>query len=177
MKGNKKPYIVAAYKDPDTLLKAVEELRTKQISIADVFTPFPVHGLDHALGLKESRIPLVGFISGATGTALAFLMQWYMYTYDWPLVVGGKPHFPFPTFIPLMFEITVLLCAFGMVFAFLLRNKIAPGIFKDLAHPRQTDDTMVIVIETSQDESENEDIKAVLKDTGAVEIEEKELKL
>jgi len=177
MKREKKPYMVAAYKDPEVLVKAVEALRAKQIPIADVFTPFPVHGLDHALGLKESRIPLVGFISGATGTSLAFLMQWYMYTYDWPMNVGGKPHFPFPTFVPIMFELTVLLCAFGMVFAFLWRNRIAPGIWKDLAHPRQTDDTMVIVIESPQEEALKTAWKTTLQETGAVEIEEKELKL
>ena len=117
-------YISAYFEDEENLLRATKDLREKKISIQDVLTPFPVHGLDHVLGYKRSNIPTVGFISGAIGAAVGFGFQAWAFIVDYPLFIGGKPHFAIPSFIPITFELTVLFAAFGMVFAFLIKSKL-----------------------------------------------------
>ena len=105
-------HVHAIYDDDDKLLSAVKHLRSSGVSIKDVFTPFPVHGLDHALDLKPTRIAIAAFIYGCIGLTTEILMINYIMIIDWPQNIGGKPSFSFmenlPAFVPVIFELTVL---------------------------------------------------------------------
>src|SRR5664279_2683222 len=110
-------YISIYFDDEVSLLEAVRILRDKKETINDVRSPFPVQGLDEALSIKRSRIPVVGFIFGALGAILAFGFQAWVFTASYPLIIGGKPFFSVPTFVPITFEVTVLFAGLSMVAA------------------------------------------------------------
>lgn len=167
-----KRLIRSIYSDEHGLLENVRYLRGIGIKIVNVYSPFPVHGLDQALGLRRTRLSTAAFIFGLTGTSLALLMMWFMLIYDWPMNIGGKPSFTLmqnlPSFIPITFEITVLCAAHGMVITFLLASKLFPGVTAYVAHPRVTDDKLVILMET--DEATSDELQADLIKRGAEEI-------
>lgn len=162
-----KKFAVATYNDEAVLFPAVKRVRGAGYKIHDVYTPFAVHGLDVALGEKESDLHIAGFIYGITGTCTALGFMGWIFTTDWPQNFGGKPFFPLPAFIPITFELTVLFAAVGMVLTFCYLNQIMPGVKKHIFNPRQTDDKFVMVIEVTE-ETEKETIN-FLKGTGAEE--------
>lgn len=166
-------YILALYDDEEELLASIKVIRNAGIKIRDVFTPFPVHGLDKALGYKPSRIPIVGFISGAIGTITAFLFQSWVFVLAWPLNIGGKPFFAVPSFIPVTFEITVLFAAFGMIGAFMYKSKIFPGRKNKIYHERITDDGFVMIIDYDKfiTDEKRKEIENYLNDGGAFDID------
>lgn len=163
-----KKFAVATYHDEEVLFPAVKKVRHSGYKMHDVYTPFPVHGLDHAMGLKETDLHVAGFIYGITGTATALGFMSWIFTSDWPINFGGKPHFSLPAFIPITFELTVLFAAVGMVLTFCYLNQIMPGVKKHVFHPRQTDDTFVLTIELNEFVTEQE-VLDFLKTTGASE--------
>src|SRR6266480_1944796 len=119
MESNKN-FVVGIFDDEDILIDGVEKIRERGVKIHEVYSPFPVHGLDEALGYRKSRLPKAAFLFGLTGTILALFTQTWMLGFDWPMDIGGKNHASLPPFIPVTFEFTVLLSAFGMVFTFLI---------------------------------------------------------
>ena len=167
-----KRVIRSVYNDEHELLESIHYLRGKGVKILNVFSPFPVHGIDQALGLRRTRLSIAAFIYGVTGTSLALLMMWYMLVYDWPMNIGGKPSFSLlqnlPAFIPITFELTVLCAAHGMVITFLLASKLLPGVTAYVAHPKVTDDKMVILLET--DDTKSDELQSELRNRGAEEI-------
>lgn len=163
-----KKFAVAAYDDEDVLFPAVAKVRKSGYKLHDVYTPFPVHGLDVALGHKETDLHIAGFIYGLCGTSTAVGFISWIYTSDWPINYGGKPHFALPAWIPITFELTVLFAAVGMVLTFCYLNQIMPGVKKHVFHPRQTDDLFVLTIELNSGTSEQE-VLNFLKSTGAKE--------
>lgn len=163
-----KKFAVGCYDDEAVLFPAVEKVRNSGYKLHDVYTPFPVHGLDKALGHKDTDLHVAGFIYGITGTATALGFMGWIFTGDWPTNFGGKPHFALPAFIPITFETTVLFAAVGMVLTFCYLNQIMPGVKKHVFHPRQTDDLFVVVLELNEHVSEQEAID-FLKSTGAIE--------
>ena len=164
-------YIHALYDDDDTLLNAVKVLRENKFGIDEVYTPFPVHGLDKVMGINETRISIMSFIYGCIGFSIAVLMINFIMIEDWPQNIGGKPSFTFfenmPSFVPVLFEMTVYFAAHLMVITFYLRSKLWP--FKKSENPLKstTDDKFLIEIHSN---GEDEKIKALLKKTGALEI-------
>jgi hypothetical protein len=164
--------IKGVYDDEHKLLEGIRHLNSNGIKIDNVFSPFPVHGIDKLLNIKPSRLSTAAFLFGITGTSLALLMMWYMMIHDWPVNIGGKPNFSLiqniPAFIPITFELTVLCAAHGMVLTFLLASKLYPGSKAYVAHPRVTDDKMVV--EVMMDPSKAEALSAMFKETGAVEV-------
>lgn len=166
-----KKVIHAVYNDDDVLMSAVKTLRAKNYHIDEVFTPFPVHGLEKALGIAPTRIAITSFMYGCLGLMVAVLMLNYMMIQDWPQDIGGKPsvtfHHNMPTFIPIMFEMTVFFAAHLMVITFYLRSRIWP--FKKAENPdkRTTDDHFLMEISIDGNEKE---LKKLLAETGAVEI-------
>ena len=144
--------------DDDKLLDAVKFLKKEGVYIEDVFTPFPVHGLDKALGLEPTRISIAGFIYGCIGFAFAIFMMNYIMIVDWPQNIGGKPSFSFienmPAFVPIMFELTVFFSAHLMVITFYLRSRLWP--FKEAENPipETTDDKFLVQIPVSDNEKE-----------------------
>lgn len=163
-----KKFAVAAYDDEEVLFPAVSKVRKSGYKLHDIYTPFPVHGLDVAMGLKETDLHIAGFIYGMCGTSTAVGFISWIYTSDWPQNYGGKPHFALPAWIPVTFELTVLFAAVGMVLTFCYLNQIMPGVKKHVFHPRQSDDLFVIALELNDSVSEAEALK-FLKSTGAIE--------
>ncbi len=166
----KKKFVVGCFDDEATLFPAVKKVRTAGYKIHDVYTPFAVHGLDHEMGLRETSLHTAGFIYGITGTTTALSFISWILTYDWPLNIGGKPHFALPAWIPIIFELTVLFAAVGMVLTFCYLCQLSPFIKKHHFHARATDDLFVMVIETT-DKTNVEDLKAFLSNAGAVETD------
>jgi len=164
--------IHAIYDDEEPLMATAKELRSKGIRVKDVFSPFPIHGIDAAIGVPRTRIAICAFIYGITGTCLATLMMWYMMVHDWPTDIGGKPSFAYymnvPAFIPITFESTVLCAAHGMAITYYLRCWLVPGAKAKNPDPRTTDDKFLMVIETKEENKSN--IEALLKNGGASEI-------
>ena len=170
----KKKFVVACFDDEDVLFPAVKKVRLAGYKIHDVYTPFAVHGLDHAIGLKETSLHTAGFIYGITGTTIALGGMGWVFAKDWPLNIGGKPHFPLPAFIPITFEMTVLISAVGMVLTFCYLCQMAPFVKKHHFHPRATDDFFVMVIEATSRTNVN-DLQDFLRNAGAVEVSAQEV--
>ncbi len=169
-----KNYIVGIYDDEDVLLKAVGKIRSAGIKINEVYSPFPVHGLDEELGYKRSRLPIAAFMFGALGTTLALVMQVWMLGVDWPMIIGGKNFIALPDFVPVTFELTVLLAAFGMVGTFLVSSDLKPWKDPNLLDIRITDDKHVMAIDIASNKAvEAAAIQKALQDSGAVEVNEK----
>jgi Protein of unknown function (DUF3341) len=163
-------YLLGVYDDEVPLLAAVNNLQGRGIQIFDVYTPFPVHGLDIALGLKRSRLPKVAFVFGVLGAFLALLMQFYMNWWDWPMDIGGKPNATMPTFVPIAFEVTILLASLGMVAAYLVSNNLKPGLEAQLADIRQTDDRFVIAVAAGTGANQPELVRQALSDSAALDV-------
>jgi hypothetical protein len=163
--------IHAFYDDDDVLMLAVKKVKAAKIHIEEVFCPFPVHGLDKAMGLAPTRIAITSFIYGCIGLCFSIWMMNFIMIEDWPQDIGGKPSFSYienmPAFVPIMFELTVFFAAHLMVITFYLRSRLWP--FKKAENPdlRTTDDHFLMEIEIH----DNEDVLLdLLSDTGAVEI-------
>lgn len=168
-----KNFVLGIYDDEDVLLNAVTKIREAGVKIQEVYSPFPVHGLDDALGYRRSRLPIAAFFFGLTGTALALTMQIGMMTVDWPMIIGGKDFLALPAFIPVTFEMTVLLSAFGMVGTFFVASNLKPWGKPNLLDSRCTDDKHVLAVDLDANHVSELDIKKVLNDTGATEVNNK----
>ena len=163
--------IQALYNDDDVLMHDVKKVRAERHHIEEVYTPFPVHGLDKAMGLEDTRIAITSFLYGCLGLTVAIVMMNYIMIEDWPQDIGGKPSFSYlenmPAFVPIMFELTVFFAAHLMVITFYLRSKMWP--FKKAENPdkRTTDDHFLMEIGVHDNEKELADL---LWETGAVEV-------
>ncbi len=164
-----KKFVVGCFDDEEVLFPAVKKVRTAGYKIQDVYTPYPVHGLDKALGMRDTSLHTAGFIYGITGTMTALSCMGWIFTTDWPLNIGGKPNFPLPAFIPITFELTVLFAAVGMVLTFCYLCQLAPFVRHHHFHPRSTDDLFVMAVECTA-KTNVEDLKGFLQSAGAIEV-------
>jgi hypothetical protein len=167
---NSRNYISVFFSDEEPLLKAVRKLLASNETILDVRSPFPVHGLDKLLSIKRSRIPIVGFIFGALGATLAFSFMAWVFTVSYPLIIGGKPYFAVPSFIPITFECTVLFAGISMVAAMLIRSRLKPDIRFEPVDEKITDDLFVVLIDSANGKTTLEKIRSTLSDIHTVEI-------
>ena len=164
--------IHAIYNDDDILMHAVKLTRAAHYHIEEVYTPFPVHGLDKVMGLEPTRIAITAFMYGIVGLAVAITMMNFIMIEDWPQDIGGKPSFSYienmPAFVPIMFEMTVFFAAHLMVITFYMRSKLWP--FKKAENPdvRTTDDHFLMAVDTAHHDIDK--MSKFLQDTGAVEI-------
>ncbi|MCM8568779.1 DUF3341 domain-containing protein [Gramella jeungdoensis] len=162
----------AIYRDDDLLLQAVKQIREARYHIGEIYCPFPVHGLDKAMGLAPTRIAITSFLYGLVGLAVAIAMMNFIMIEDWPQDIGGKPSFSFfqnmPAFVPIMFELTVFFAAHLMVITFYMRSKLWP--FKKAENPdvRTTDDMFLMEVDAANHDVD--DLTKFLYDTGASEI-------
>ena len=165
----------AIYDDEDDVLNAVKVMKQKNISIVDVYTPFPIHGLDNALGLNRTRLGITAFIYGCIGFIVALSMTYYIMILDWPQNIGGKPSFAYylnmPAFVPILFEMTVLFAAHLMVITYFFRSKLFPGQKASNPDIRTTDDKFLIEIESDDSKT----IHDILKNTGVSEVKMQEI--
>lgn len=132
---------------PEQTLEAVRRLRGDGFEVADVHTPFPVHGMDEALGLRPTRLGMATLVGGIAGGSLKLLFQSWVHVVDWPYNIGGKPDLAFPALVPVTFEITVLFAAFATLGALFVGRRLYPR-FKvpSQPHPGVTDDRFVVLV-------------------------------
>ena len=169
------PYgLIAEFDTPAAAMHAAERVRDAGFQRWDVFTPYPVHGMDRAMGLRNSKVGWFSFIGGATGYGLGTLMIWYMNAHNYEILVGGKPMFsPFAAFPP-SYELTILLGAFGAILGMLFLNRL-PRLHHPLLKHRRfalaTHDKFFIVIETSDPKYAETETRKLLEEAGSQRIE------
>ena len=171
----------AMYDDDDVLKDGAKHLVSKGVKVSEVFSPFPIHGIDPIIGVKNTRLGIMAFVYGLTGLLLATIGMRYFMVVDWPMNIGGKPNFTYLdnilAFVPISFEFTVLCAAHGMAITYMLRNRTLPGIPAQNPDPRTTDDRFVMEIRLSENSKFSaEDLQGILQETGIVELDQKELK-
>jgi len=175
MMNNNTTTIYGIFDDEEILLSSVKEIRSNDINIKEVYSPFPIHGLDTALGLKETRLGIASFIYGCIGLLFAAVLINYIMIWNWPQNIGGKPNWTFyhnmPAFVPIMFECTVMFAAHLMSITYLIRCGLYPGAESDSPDERTTDDKFLMELEVSGD---TKTIKDLLSKTGASEINQKD---
>lgn len=166
-KQSKLAGVIGFFPGPDALLEAMEKVRkASKFKNFDAFSPYPVHGMDAAQGLKRSPLPFVTFAAGLTGCILGFTLQYWTSVVDWPLIVGGKPFNSWPAFVPVMFECTILFAGLATVGGMFIFNGL-PNHHRKAFDPQLTRDRFAIVIETPVDEAEASEF---LKKTGATGV-------
>jgi hypothetical protein len=159
------------YNDEEDLKLAVKTANKAHLEIMDVFSPFPVHGLDPLLGLKESRLHIMGFIYGGIGCLFAFLAMSWIFTRDWPMVIGGKPYWSVPAFIPITFESTVLFSAWGMTITFYTICGMWPGVKAKPLDNRISDDKFCVVFDVTDASGDKmDDLNNFFSSTHAAEV-------
>jgi hypothetical protein len=166
--------IIAEFDTPADAMHAAEKVRDAGFRRWDVFTPFPVHGMDRAMGLKNSKVGWFAFIGGVTGYTCGMLMIWYLNAVDYPILVGGKPMFsPYSAFPP-SYELTILFGAFGSLGGMLFLNKL-PRLHHPLLKHRRfaqaTHDKYFIVIETDDPKYSETETRQLLETAGSKHIE------
>jgi hypothetical protein len=170
-----KPYgLVAEFDSAADILQAAERVRDAGFRRWDVFTPFPVHGMDRAMGLKNSKVGWFSFIGGVTGYTTGMVMIWWMNAFNYPILVGGKPMFsPFSAFPP-SYELTILFGAFGAIFGMLFLNRL-PRLHHPLLKHRRfaqaTHDRYFLVIETSDPRYSEPETRKLLETVGCKHLE------
>jgi hypothetical protein len=168
----------AMYDDDDVLKDGAKKLVSKGVKVSEVFSPFPIHGIDPIIGIKNTRLGIMAFLYGLTGLTLATVGMRYFMVVDWPMNIGGKPNFSYLdnilAFIPITFEFTVLCAAHGMAITYFLRNKTLPGMPAQNPDPRTTDDRFVIELRASENSKfSSEELEKMIKETGIVELDQK----
>ncbi len=177
----KKNLLIGIFNDGDKLYQTVVNLRERGIEIFDCYTPYPVHNLDKAMGVKRSRLVFGAFLCGLVGFLCGISLQLYTMTdtfgtfKSWPMIIGGKPldWRVIPSFVPVTFELTILFTAFGMGILFFARSRMVHGIEEDLIDIRQTDDRLVLAVEPQKLNISKKEFEALIKEEGAVEFYER----
>jgi len=166
-----KNFLVALYKDEEILMEAVKFIKERGVKITDALTPFPVHGLDHAIDVPETRLHTAGFLFGLTGFLTALTCMTLISVVDWPINYGGKPYFSLPAFIPITFEVTVLFASVGMVVTYFIRNGLSIFNSTEVIDERITDDHFALIFDTEEfTDDGTQKVGQILQDSGAVEV-------
>ncbi len=169
-------FLVGVFDDEDVLMSGVKKIRNSGVKIHEVYTPFPIHGLDEILGYERSWMSRAAFMFGLTGfTCVITLMVWTM-GFDWPMNVGGKNFVSPPVLVPVGFEGTVLFASLGMVATFLTVSNLWPGKKPFLFDSRCTDDKFIVAVDTTKNKLDSEQITSILKSYGAIEVSAKIVK-
>ncbi|MCB1184386.1 DUF3341 domain-containing protein [bacterium] len=167
--------LMAEFDSASVLMKAVEKTRDAGFTKWDVHTPFPVHGMDDAMGIRGTRLPFLVLGGGLTGLGLATLMQWWMNAVDYPFIISGKPLFGIPANVPIMFELTVLLSAFAAFFGMWILNGLPRWyhpLFTSARFRRATQDRFFIVIEAKDPKYDATRTRQFLESLGGAVVEQ-----
>ncbi|MGF1508109.1 MAG: DUF3341 domain-containing protein [Myxococcota bacterium] len=172
---NGKPYgAVAEFQTAAEIFHACEQVRDAQFTKWDALTPFPVHGLEKAMGLTRSRLPFFVFVIGLSGAAGAMLLQWWTSAVDYPIIIAAKPYFSWQAFIPITFEVMVLFSAASAVLSMLFLNRLPRWyhpLLKYQRFGRATDDKFFIAIEAGDPRFDPEQTPEFLRKLGASHVE------
>lgn len=164
--------LMGVFSREEEILRVTRACRERGYEIVDVYAPYPVHGLDRAMGLRPSRITWVCFVLGLVGAAAMLWFQIWASAIDWPANVGGKPLNSLPAFIPVAFESAVLMAGIGTIGVLLLRSRLFPWTKPRLAHPRVTDDRFVLAIRQTDADLDPGMAERILRQHGAIEVRE-----
>lgn len=167
--------LIASFETPEALVTAAEKTRGAGYTKFEGYSPFPVHGLADAVGFKESKVPWIIFISGLIGGVSGFALQWYVSVIDYPLNAGGRPLLSWPHFVPVTFECTVLLAAFGAVISmFGLSGLPRPHhpVFSAPGFDRASQDGFFLCIEAEDEGYDAGETRRFLESLGALSVEE-----
>ena len=174
MNGSGKYGMLAEFDTPADLMHAAEKIRDAGFRRWDVFSPYPIHGMNQAMGLKNSKVGWFGFCGGVTGYTTGMIMIWWMNAVDYPIVVGGKPMFsPYFAFPP-SYELTILLTAFGSIFGMMFLNRLPRlhhPLLKHKRFARATHDGFFLVIETNDVKYSESETRKLLETTASKHIE------
>jgi len=158
--------VVARFAEPERLVDAVRKVRARGFAVRDVYAPFPLHGLDEAMGLRRSRLGIVAFLGGLAGALSAIALQVGTAVIDWPIDVGGKPENSALAFLPITFELTILFSGLATAAAFLFTNRLLPGASARMPLAGVTDDSFALIAEGGYAEV----LRDLLFDCGAREV-------
>ncbi|PWB73655.1 DUF3341 domain-containing protein [candidate division GN15 bacterium] len=174
--ANEQTYgIIARFESPAELLRAAEKVRDAGYKRFDCHSPFPIHGMDHAMGMKGSKVGYIAGICGAIGGIGGLTLQWWTSTVAYPVVISGKPFFSYQAYVPITFGLTVLLAAFGAFFGMLITNRL-PRWFDGLFYSEQfssrvTNDGFFVSIDSSDPQFNAERCRAFLESVGGKQVE------
>lgn len=166
--------LVGVFESEAAILSAVRAVRTGGAILDDVYTPYPVHGMEEAMGLKRSRLPWACFAFGLLGGSAMLFFQYWVSALNWPLDVGGRPWNSLPAFLPITFETVVLFAGLGTVATFFLISRLYPGKKARQPDARITNDQFAIVLHTRAGAMDAHAIGALLTSHGAVRVMEQE---
>ncbi len=167
--------LIAEFADAAALYHAAEKIRDAGFTRWDVYSPFPIHGMDAAMGLKKSPLGYIVFCGGLTGSLTGLGLQWWTSVVDYPLIVHGKPFLSLPAFFPVIFELTILFSAFTTVFGLMLLCRLPQFNHKVFAwddFKRVTDDAFFLAIESSDPKFAADATRRLLREAGAMEVSE-----
>jgi len=163
----KRPVLyLAEFNTTKDVTHAAEAVRDAGYKRWDVHTPFPVHGMDRAMGMRDSKLGWIVLACGLTGVSCAFLLMWFTNGLDYPLIIGGKPGYSLPSMVPVMFELTILLSAFGAVLGMLGLNQLPRHhhhVFYSERFERSTDDRFFVSIEAGDEKFDVDGTKKLLE--------------
>lgn len=172
---SKRPILyLAEFETPGQVMRAAEKVRDAGYKRWDVHTPFPVHGMDRAMGLGDSKLGWIVLVAALTGTTAAFLLMWWTNGIDYPLIIGGKPGAAFPSMVPVMFELTILLSAFGTVFGMFGLNQLPRHhhpVFHSDRFDRATDDRFFISVEAADEKFDLAETRTLLESLAPSHLE------
>lgn len=163
---------IGSFEDEHDLLTAIRDCRARGVEVVDVISPYPIHGLDEALGLRPSRLPWVCFAGGAAGLGIGLWFQYWSTAVDWPLDVGGRPFDSLPAFMVVAFEMTILIAGLATAGALLWGSRLWPGSKPPAGHERTTDDAHLLVLSEDDARFARGTHAALLHAHGALQVRE-----
>lgn len=163
--------LLALFEKPDDLIQSIAIVRDANYQKIDAYTPFPVHGLEKALGLKRSKIPYATLLFALVGCALGFFFQAWASAVSWPVNIGGKPYVSWPAFIPITFEAMVLLGGVLTFFTLMAVLKL-PQLFTPILHERLSSDRFGLFVCKTDPHFDGSKLNQIFKECHAVEVKE-----
>ena len=167
--------ILAEFANPGELYHAAQKVNKEGFKEYDTFSPFPIHGMDKAMSLKKSKLGWIVIVHALMGLTGAFAMMYFMSVIDYPINISGKPFANIPAWVPIMFELTILLSAFGTVFGMLFLNglpRLNHPLFTSERFKKVTNDGFFLCIESTDSKFDAEQVRGLLRDLGASHIED-----
>lgn len=165
--------MLGIFDSEENILGVTQESRARGFKIVDVYTPYAVHGLDKAMGVKRSRLPWVCFLLGVVGAVSKVWFEFWTSAVDWAINVGGKPWNSLPAFVPVTFEVMVLFAGLSVVLAFFLVARLFPGKKPKMLDPAITNDHFVLVLEQTDAAFDPVEVKTMFESFKAVGVEER----
>ena len=165
--------LLAEFDTPTELVEAAEQVREAGYKRTDAFSPFPIHEIDEALGIKRSILPFMVLGGGIIGLMAGIGLQYFVHVWDYPIIVGGRPYFSLPSFIPASFELTILLAAFTAVFGMILLNGLPQPYHPVFNVPRfalATREKFFLLIERRDEKFDYEKTKSFMQGLNPQEV-------